>query len=71
MDQLLKQNKSTLKIIIKELTNASSKLLYEDRFDVSSLKNNINNAIITGDMDYINRYFDEFQPKGGGADDLR
>ena len=55
-----KQYVSSLKSIIKELIIASNKLPYEERFDVSSLKNNIYNASITYDIDYLYRFYESY-----------
>lgn len=54
---LLKETKNNLHLIIKELSLASFKLPYEERFDVASLKNNIHNVKVSKDVNYIYEYY--------------
>ena len=55
-----KELQKTLKLILKELALASSKLSYEERFDVASLKNNIHNSKISLDISYIDRFYETY-----------
>ena len=55
-----KEAKKVLSTIIKELSISSFKLDADSRFDVSSLRNNIYNAKITQDIDYIYRFYDTY-----------
>ena len=57
---LINQSKKNLKKILKELSLASFKLPYEERFDVASLKNNIHNVKISFDMSYLDEFFDSY-----------
>ena len=52
-----------LKQIIKELSTASSKLSYEERFDIASLKNNIYNCKISLKLDYLVEFLDSYPGK--------
>ena len=52
-----------LKQMIKELSAASSKLSYEERFDVASLKNNIYNCKISLKLDYLVEFLDSYPGK--------
>ena len=54
----LKQKEKILNTILKELSSASFKLDYENRLDVSSLKNNIHNVKVSTDIDYVYRFYD-------------
>ena len=56
--ELLKELKNKLNSIIKELSNASNSLPYEERFDVASLRNNIHNVKVSQDTKYLYEYYE-------------
>ncbi len=58
--KLIKSLRKDLSSIIKELCLASFKLPYEERFDVSSLRNNIYNVKVSGDIEYLNRFYESY-----------
>ena len=61
MDKNLKKTlRKSLSSIYKDLCSASMKLSYEERFDVSSLKNNVHNVKVSGDIGYLNRFFETY-----------
>lgn len=57
MKKVLRKN---LKSIINELAFASFKLPYEERFDVASLRNNIHNVKVSGDISYLDNFYNTF-----------
>ena len=58
--ELLKELKTKLNSIIKELSLASSNLPYEERFDVASLRNNIHNVKVSLDTKYLYEYYETY-----------
>ena len=56
----LKELKTQLSTIIKELSLASSKLPYEERFDVASLRNNIHNVKVSQDTKYLYEFYQSY-----------
>ncbi len=61
MDKVvLKELKTKLNTIIKELSNSSFKLPHEERFDVASLRNNIHNVKVSLDIDYLYTFYESY-----------
>ena len=61
MDKVLqKELKNKLNSSIKELSISSFKLDYEKRFDVASLRNNIYNARISFDVEYLYTFYKSY-----------
>ena len=61
MDKNLRKTlRKNLSSILSELSSASFKLPYDERFDVASLKNNIHNVKVSGDIEYLNRFYESF-----------
>jgi len=59
--ELRNKHLNNLKLVIKELALSSSKLSYEERFDIASLRNNIHNVKVSLDMSYLDRFFEGYQ----------
>ena len=61
MDKVvMKELNTKLNSIIKELSDSSFKLDYEERFDVASLRNNIYNVKISFKIDYLYTFYESY-----------
>ena len=60
VDKAIQEKKKNLNKILSELASASYKLDVDNRFDVSSLRNNIYNVKISQDIEYIERLYETY-----------